>query len=462
MATDADHNPDLLNVLHWEYEHRFTEMIFHSQRYHKQSDLIYTLLAGIAAAGTAIFSDRMTEFLLHQFKGEASSFVFALHISFLVFGAVFLFYMFASILDSLVMIYLNGARLARIEQQINGIVGREALVWDSVVIPDYFYLSLFKRGGIFKPNVLIGFWVLILLLLIVFSLCYICYIFIPGFFSYYLTIMILLAAIHITQWVALHVGILRPANIETSKRIIVPGQEGSSSKADRPKSFWRLEHWVALSTFVFGWGGIAVLSLRIHAFWISPQYDFPVIFIPSVAFGDSIVLPFLNFYIVRFFRQLHTAMHLRTLSLWLQVSISTLISAFVNLYLHYVWTHDKWRAYMHVRFGVLSLAGWWHLGFSTLELSFITYFMVRWLIALKRCDTVTLEPGLMAWRVLMLFSILSIPDFLIRNFSIYHVANLSTAFLTDWPTLIPFVLAACLYGFAELAYQQKRHTLGTL
>ena len=120
-----------LDILKKDWENRFAEIMFHSQRYHSQTNLVYLYLSAVVSLAAISYSDQAQKL----FQSLSQSELKIVFMVVLVLGVVIQFYLGGLMLDSLYMIYANGGRISFIEKEINQRLGKSVLKWDSEIIP---------------------------------------------------------------------------------------------------------------------------------------------------------------------------------------------------------------------------------------------------------------------------------------------------------------------------------------
>jgi hypothetical protein len=188
-----------LDILFKEYEHRFTEIATHLQRYQKQADYLNLFLTSVVPIAALVFSDKARSLLGTGgiFNGKN---VYLLYCGFLFFGPLFLFHLFASIMEALSAIKGNGERLAAIEIQINALSGKQLLIWEHQAVPYFFDNKRLIVGGWIKPHLLAGIWMFLIFILLCMSFCILAFIFIRVTSYVYIPLVLSLMLFHLRQW----------------------------------------------------------------------------------------------------------------------------------------------------------------------------------------------------------------------------------------------------------------------
>jgi hypothetical protein len=360
--------------------------------------------------------------------------LYVLYCGFLFFGPLFLFHLFASIMDALCLIRLNGERLGAIEIQINKQAGEELLVWEHKAVPHFFGFDQMHVGGWIKPNILAGIWMFLIFILLCASFCVLAFKFVP-FLSYvYIPLVLFLMLFHIRQWILmLTIGFESIHSYFHSAAAII-----KESHSDT------IEYLAAVIPMIFVLV-IAIWCAQNDALsWKSP-YLFPLVSVPSIYVGDLIFLPIFNFKAARWFREYIACHKGRAFSICLSVALP--VSIALNAYLHYQWIHDAYSGYMDTQYGQLTLAGWCHFAFSTCEMAFVILFLLLWVIMLFERHVSCVIDGQSVWLVFVIFSSMSIADLVFKYRYVLSARHISSAYaLADMLPLTSFLLGLAVLG----------------
>jgi len=134
-----------LDLLTKDYDHRFSDVMFHSERYHRQVSFLQLYIAALLAVSGVRISGS-AENLPEGFR-VGSGVLKAAYLIFLILGACIAFYLVSNLLDALFMVYVNGARASILESKINDIVDDRLLIWETTIIPEMFDVR-FKNLGV--------------------------------------------------------------------------------------------------------------------------------------------------------------------------------------------------------------------------------------------------------------------------------------------------------------------------
>lgn len=439
-----DDNKTNIDILLKEYDHRFQEVLLHSKRYHKQSNYIYIFTSIIIAVCTLIFSKNTQEAIINFGLDKQTLNTFL--IFFLIISISIAYYFYSTIMEALFVIYMNGSRIAFIEESINKITGKDILVWDSKLIPRFFNPRLMYKKGWVSPNIISGIWAFLFLLIITIALCITSYMILGINALFYIIPVSLLTVYHISQWILLHTVGLQSIReniyhldsyIDAKKKLSTRGK----------MNILQIEYLVALLTFILGFLVMLFLSIKLKAFDLSSPYNFPLLTLPSIFIGDALLLPIINY---RFYKLLNLdSVHnlFKTYSAYfiLFLIASLLISVIINFSTHYLWIKDSYTGFMDTMLGKLSIAGWWHLGFSIFQLTIIFVFISFWYLFSLKGMKAPFSYAFDTWKIVLMFTSLSIIDFLIRNLYVFKNNNLLSALKTEWATFITLILSIVIF-----------------
>jgi hypothetical protein len=242
-----------------------------------------------------------------------------------------------------------------------------------------------------------------------------------------------------------------------------PQLRSASKRLSRPdrslQLLTRAEYWVAAITFVVGFGAMAVLSLRARTFSVlRPTVNFPLTALPSVVFGDSILLPVFNVRLFRFAKS-YGAHHLLGRSVLCAALAVFLLALVGNAYLHHLWITNQSTVFTNAGPGQLSITGWWHFGFSIAETWLVLLFLLGWGNCFRSHNHVLAKLGMGTWAVLVYFSLLSFADFVVRDFYVLRIPSLAQALRLDYVFILFPALCILIMFVARRAYRNNQQFL---
>ncbi len=176
---------------------------------------------------------------------------------------------------------------------------------------------------------------------------------------------------------------------------------------------------IPLITLCLGFIPMLIMSIRMKAFWIDSQYDFPFVLIPAVFIGDFLFLPVLNYQIYVALKQ--TVVFLKPGRIFIAAFFCLFFSIALNSYTHYLWSHDSYTGFMDPVYGTHSAAGWWHYGFSILEMAIIFFYTVVWVLTVKQQDDKIFRAFEKALYIFMAFTLVNITGICVnKDLFLYH------------------------------------------
>ena len=206
--------------------------------------------------------------------------------------------------------------------------------------------------------------------------------------------------------------------------------------------------WVPIITILAGFIPFCLLSIYYGVFWINTKYDVPLIYNISVMIGDFILLPLINYQICKLIfwdisvKQLTTKKE--TIVTW--IIITLLLSTVLNVFAHLTWKNDLYSDFISIDRSTFLLSGWWHLFFSSLEMTILFLFPLFWFMSIKQKSTSGIKRSFKIWLLLFLFTTLAIFDMLMKFFFVYKLSLLSTiktdyfAFITPTISILLLII----------------------
>ncbi len=412
------------DILYKEYKNRFDEMLFHSNRYHRQVDYIQLYITLLVSVLSFFFISPN----LVTFVSNLGVSLQGLYITVICLAFVIALYLFSNIMDSLYMMYANGIRLANIEKEINGIAGKELMRWDSQIVPKLFASKQFTVGAWARPSILVGLWSFLFFLLVTVGLCTVSFFMTGNFFYVFTWVALLLTSFSLANWVLLHTDGISYIDY------CVAGLTAKKFKASSLSTYFL----VYFANFFLAYLPMVLISIKQGAFGFG-NYEFPFMSIPSVWLGDLIILPIFDMLAIKWFEDAGKIDKKRA-------TVSLIISMIINAYLNYSWINDPWTGFMDTKLGVLGPAGWIHAVYSFIQIALVTYFafyVFDYLYSKKvktenASDNSHIVIRTISW--LTAFSFLSIPDWAVRNFYVFK-DTFFNAIYRDWVSFLPFVIS---------------------
>lgn len=207
-------------------------------------------------------------------------------------------------------------------------------------------------------------------------------------------------------------------------------------------------HWVALLTVLLGIVPLALLSLDSNSFWPSSPHQFPFLLSIPVVVGDGLFIPVFNLYLYRLLRASPITVRDRRLPFLFVTVVGVLLSFPLLYWIHDAWSKDPYTGFTDLYIGTLSVAGWWHVAFASLESSIVLVYIVTWVV-LSRGNSIAFRIGLTGWKYFCGFVLLLIPDMILKLWTVYQGASFAAIAKTEWPIVptlfLPFLILAVVY-----------------
>jgi hypothetical protein len=107
---------------------------------------------------------------------------------------------------------------------------------------------------------------------------------------------------------------------------------------------------VPLMTIILGFCSFVLLSIAYDVFWITTPYNVPLIFNTSVMIGDSILLPIINYQIVKlvFLDQRNNVYTRYRRGIKTCIIIGLFLSIGLNYFSHLTWLKDQYTDFISI------------------------------------------------------------------------------------------------------------------
>jgi hypothetical protein len=446
-----------IELLLKEYEDRREENAWHTQRYHKQSNFTYLYASAIIAISGVLSSNQeiVNKMTALHISGESLTWFYLVLLSL---AAMIGYYLFASTLDALFMLYVNGIRAGVIERLINAEAKQDILIWNSKILK-YFFDSQFVRiRSWVKPPVLVIAWIFLFFLATNGLLCFLCYLMARDFFFPFSFAVTVLTFFHLYQLFALNnIG---AAHIWSYVTRISGLQENSPAVIDNAssthESLGHSQHQnilVALGTISLGFLPMALLSIQTGSFLPSSGYSFPFLLNISSCVGDLLLLPIFNSMVYRLLSNNWSVLKTKS-AFKLIIILSTLLggSSYVQFIIHKAWISDQYTGYMDLTLGQLSFAGWWHFAFASVETTVVLLFLLLWYQS--RRDKNSFAIALSAWKYFCIYVSIGALDFIVQLFTAFKNLPLSEILPLQLQLALRIALVLTVYLFSSKYFKK--------
>ena len=418
----------LLSVLKLEYEYAKKELFYYMEKFDKNenmSSISVSILGLLLTISEAIKSDKIP--IDNNIK---------------IIGVFFLSiistYTFAMTIGSLYYLILNSARLRYLENKINEILGKDVLNWENyLMIKIHKVDNLFLDGGrmINVNHIKAAFFMFIhILAQVVFG--YLIFSYSKSWFVAYIIFQILTLIFMFSQWF-FYLNWLQEFfyDIMKNKEKITKNNKLANG----------VGLYISLAIFIS-----MVLPMIIFAgidnALIGSKYDLPLIKYTSIWFGDVFILTTFN---VVFFSLVYKISDYIKDNI-ISIMIASIVSSFINFYTHFIlWTGDSVTGFMDNISG-LTISGWIHFIYSTVQMFFILLFLFT-LPKISK-NPIYLKSIKILNLLLLFFTLLQIPYFIIRNFSKFHSKGIINLVLLDGSSMLTIV---CVGMYFLIVYRSR-------
>lgn len=373
---------------------------------------------------------------------------------FLFAAAVLLFFLLAERMDLLCQMYMSCSRIAAVEQQINKLLQKKILLWESEIMPSWLFfarpaLSLQNNKGWVHPIYLLGVWFFVSAIATVTALCYLSYVLVPAgnFAPLFSLACVALLGYHLAQWILLHtVGVSRIrtmtfklSSLEQGSALQIDPAVDSISASTDPNN--RAVGW---ATFCGGFLFFLVSAALMGDLTAHKGIDYPLLYSPSIWLGDSLLLPaiaILSRSAIKNFHVLGPISKSRRYRLIAYGFVSLIGSA----WLHWTWAHDPYLGFLDPVIGVLSFAGWWHLFFTAIQSTLFLYISDCWVSPRLKGRPELYSQFSRVWMVITLFSFISVVDNITAAIFV-KTLSLTLGVIYDATLGAPSFISCCAFG----------------
>lgn len=391
-------------LLEKEYAYSKQELFYYMEKYDKNETYhsvgISLLGVIIALVGSTNFDMGVRQNPFFNINQPLGTFI-------IILLSIISNYIFVMSISSLYYIILNSARLRFLEEQLNTLLNKNLLVWEGEIIPVIHNSSniYILSTNLVNINYIKG------LFFISLHLCFQCifgYVLYKINFWTCLIFMILTCLIYtfiISQWyfyLRYLFDILYGIISKTEEKNMIMN-----------KNIDITSMYIYGTTITFGFLPMFLFALNDRTVFYG-DVKLPLILYTSIYIGDFIILPFFNAYFYKLYKNISSQM--KKSSKWIIWIISIVISLLVNYYTHFkMWISDNLDSFMDIK-GALTMSGYMHFLYSTIQMGIILFFLY-FISSYYRKKYKNYRLVKLTRRLILLFTLLQIPDFIIRNFS---------------------------------------------
>lgn len=353
-----------------------------------------------------------------QHSDEISYQIFA--ITLLLISMFILYYLITNLLDTLAHMYYIEFRINAIERLVNHELGEDLLIWESKIITSIHDVKFSHYKVWINTAYTYAACLFVIECGLTFLHWMLCYKYAPGFLTFYVDITAFCSLFLVYQAYLF--------NFKAAPHIHNIVMELSGLKEFKKKSGKEYSLFIVpLITIIIGWLSFMTMGLTDQVLISNPADNIKgIISIPSVFIGDLILLPLFNYW---FFDLLLNKVTVKKIkenkpAFLNALIISSIISIAINTTTHMFWINDKYVDFISDNNATLSFSGWWHLIFSTIQMTLIGLFLYTGVFIFRNK---LVDEFLFCKRLywfLLLFSLLSLLDFSM----IYFQFNISVPF----------------------------------
>jgi hypothetical protein len=200
-------------------------------------------------------------------------------------------------------------------------------------------------------------------------------------------------------------------------------------------------------TIILGFVPSLILSIYYRVFFLSSVYDIPLIINASVMLGDSILLPYANYYIVKTLTEYNniSEQKFRIGSMILYIMVSLILGLTISIVIHLYWVGDDVTDFVGFRKGVISVPGVWHLAFTAIQLCLSLLFSAVVIKSYFKKYYSVLKISLKPMFVFVIFTLLSIVDTINKKIFVYEETPFRELMKHDSYTFITISFALVLF-----------------
>lgn len=205
-----------------------------------------------------------------------------------------------------------------------------------------------------------------------------------------------------------------------------------------------------LATLAIGFVPVFISSWLAGTLFPSTRIPMALFTVPSVFLGDSVLLPIFNYYFILLLSETYKRIFRENSKFFtFSLIISLMLSLLLNIYTHSVWVNDARVGYIETGSGSLSVAGWFHFVFSTLQMAIVIIYLIIAYRAIKLRLWDSFQTILTGWKIFTAFTFLAFADFIFQTYIFYNgdflIAIKESLYIFRTPTLSILILALLGY-----------------
>lgn len=211
---------------------------------------------------------------------------------------------------------------------------------------------------------------------------------------------------------------------------------------------------VPFITLMVGFIPFLLFSIYYSVFISKSIVDIPLIFNTSVMIGDSILLPLINYKIIKYMLKIGDVTKQYKKLFISSMIIFILLSSVMNYIIHFSWSNDTITDFIAFAPGRFSIIGIWHLFFSIIQTTVFLIFILLWYLSVKSKKFYLLKELKKIWLLIFFFTLLSMVDMLVKYIFVFSEKSFYEVLLLDKFAFVTPLIAIGLFIFFN--FYEKR------
>lgn len=217
---------------------------------------------------------------------------------------------------------------------------------------------------------------------------------------------------------------------------------------------FQIRFLIPVITLVTGIFTFSIIALETNSFWFKSGCDVSILKSPSIYLGDSIFVPLFNYFLFVLYENTKSKisyMKYRS-SFWNYLIIAFLVSLCINYVQHIAWTKDQINGFIDLEYSKLSLGGWYHFVFASIEMTVMLLFLwVFMIIILEKNKEGFKFTKKLIW-TFFFYSFCAVLDLYVKILYVVHEPNLFKGlieYLSDLKVFFSGIMIVIGYYFLK-------------
>jgi len=214
---------------------------------------------------------------------------------------------------------------------------------------------------------------------------------------------------------------------------------------------------IPIVTFFIGFFPSLLMSIHYSVFDSREIVMLPLVYNVSVMFGDSFLLPLINYLLCRIIITIMDVIKANRKLVVIYLCGSIILSLLGNVILHLSWANDFITDFIAFSPGDFSIIGIWHLVFSTLETVVLSFFGLTWFLCVKHQMVSLYNKIHNLWIYIFIFTTLGFFDMLNKYFFVFlEKSFVEVLYIDKFAFFTPIASLLLLFVFK---YLEKHYSL---